>query len=111
MDSYFCELCEQSACHVSVNSANKIACHAFAAGEAVAPSYLLFGCRGEHVDFYYKELWQELLREGILAEQGLLTAFSRDQKQKVYVQDKLRDHSKLIWQALLEVTSMQQPAL
>lgn len=80
-----------------------MACHAGAAGEAVAPSYLLFGCRGEHADFYYKELWQELLTEGILAEEGLLTAFSRDQKHKVYVQDKLRDHSNTIWQSLLQV--------
>ena len=86
-------------------------CHAFAAGDAVAPSFLLFGCRGEQTDFYYKDLWQELLAEGILAEKGLLTAFSRDQKHKVYVQDKLREHSKMIWQALSQVISMQQPEL
>lgn len=81
----------------------RMSCDAVAAGEGVAPSYLLFGCRGEQADFYYKELWQELLTEGILAEKGLLTAFSRDQKHKVYVQDKLRDHSKSIWQYLLQV--------
>lgn len=91
-------LCHRKQC-------KRTACHAFAGGEAVAPSYLLFGCRGEHMDFYYKELWQELLTEGILAKGGLLTAFSRDQNHKVYVQDKLRDHSKLIWQALLQVTA------
>ena len=78
-----------------------------AAGEAVAPSYLLFGCRGEQADFYYKQLWQELLTEGILAEKGLLTAFSRDQQHKVYVQDKLRDHHKIVWQALLQVKHLQ----
>ncbi|KAL0040841.1 hypothetical protein WJX79_006949 [Trebouxia sp. C0005] len=74
---------------------------AAAGGTSVAPSYLLFGCRGEKADFYYSQLWQQLLAEGILAPTaGLLTAFSRDQKQKVYVQDKLRQHSKLMWDLL-----------
>ncbi|KAL0040842.1 hypothetical protein WJX79_006949 [Trebouxia sp. C0005] len=74
---------------------------AVAGGTSVAPSYLLFGCRGEKADFYYSQLWQQLLAEGILAPTaGLLTAFSRDQKQKVYVQDKLRQHSKLMWDLL-----------
>jgi len=78
-----------------------------AGGAAVAPSYLLFGCRGEKTDFYYSQLWQQLLAEGILApEDGLLTAFSRDQKHKVYVQDKLRQHSKLMWDLLQQVASM-----
>ena len=83
-----------------------MACHAAAAGEAVAPSFLIFGCRGEQADFYYKELWRDLLAEGILADGGLLTAFSRDQKHKVYVQDKLRVHSKTIWQSLLQVRAV-----
>lgn len=78
-----------------------------AGGTSVAPSYLLFGCRGEKADFYYSQLWQQLLAEGILAPTaGLLTAFSRDQKQKVYVQDKLRQHSKLMWDLLQQVASM-----
>lgn len=75
-----------------------------AAGASVAPSYLLFGCRGEQADFYYKRLWQQLLVEGILSpEGGLLTAFSRDQKQKVYVQDKLHQHGGLLWDVLHKV--------
>ncbi|KAL0028461.1 hypothetical protein WJX77_008059 [Trebouxia sp. C0004] len=74
---------------------------AAAGGASVAPSYLLFGCRGEKTDFYYNQLWQQLLAEDVLApKDGLLTAFSRDQKQKVYVQDKLRQHSKLMWDLL-----------
>jgi len=78
-----------------------------AGGATVGPSYLLFGCRGEQTDFYYSQLWQQLLAEGILApKDGLLTAFSRDQKQKVYVQDKLRQHSQLMWDLLQQVASM-----
>ena len=80
-------------------------CGVVAAGATVAPSFLAFGCRGEQVDFYYKDFWQELLTEGILADKGLLTAFSRDQRQKVYVQDKLQEHSKMIWEAVQQVRS------
>ena len=78
-----------------------------AGGATVGPSYLLFGCRGEKNDFHYSQLWQQLLAEGILASKdGLLTAFSRDQKQKVYVQDKLRQHGKLMWDVLQQVATM-----
>ena len=75
------------------------------AGEAdIAASHLVFGCRSQHADFYYKGLWQELMHAGVLArDNGLITAFSRDQKQKVYVQDQLKQHSSLIWQQLEKV--------
>ena len=64
----------------------------------------MFGCRGEQADFYYRHLWQQLRAEGVLAvKDGLLTAFSRDQPQKVYVQDKLRQHGQLIWDLLHQV--------
>lgn len=64
----------------------------------------MFGCRGEQADFYYRHLWQQLIAEGVLAaKDGLLTAFSRDQQQKVYVQDKLRQHGQLMWDLLDQV--------
>ena len=92
-------------CHFLKSRAQSIC--SIAGGASVAPSYLLFGCRGEKTDFYYSQLWQQLLAEGILApKDGLLTAFSRDQKQKVYVQDKLRQHSKLMWDLIQQVASM-----
>ena len=70
----------------------------------MAGSHLFFGCRSQHADFYYKELWQQLSQEGILsAQDGLNTAFSRDQRHKVYVQDVLKQHSVLIWQQLEQV--------
>lgn len=73
---------------------------------AVTPSHLLFGCRNEEADFYYGQLWQQLVSEGILsANDGLLTAFSRDQKKKIYVQDRLREHSQLLWRLLQQVSN------
>ena len=76
-------------------------------GADVAASHLVFGCRSEHADFYYAELWQQLVQQGILANKsGLITAFSRDQKQKIYVQDQMREHSQLIWRQLEQVCSL-----
>jgi sulfite reductase alpha subunit-like flavoprotein len=48
---------------------------------------LLFGCRKEKADFYYEKEWKDMEHSGRL---GLLTAFSRDQWHKIYVQQKLR---------------------
>jgi sulfite reductase alpha subunit-like flavoprotein len=44
---------------------------------------LLFGCRKKDADFYYSDEWMMLERSGMLQ---LLTAFSQDQRNKVYVQ-------------------------
>lgn len=72
----------------------------------------MFGCRSQHADFYYKDLWRELMQEGILAsEHGLITAFSRDQKQKFYVQDQLRQHGYLMWRQLEQVRAIWRPKI
>jgi len=62
---------------------------------------LVFGCRKSTTDFYYQEEWAQLSDLGQLR---LLTAFSQDQFQKIYVQKVLRDgdDGKLIIQHLLE---------
>ena len=44
---------------------------------------LIFGCRKKQADFYYAAEWNALRQTGRL---GLLTAFSRDQWHKIYVQ-------------------------
>jgi sulfite reductase alpha subunit-like flavoprotein len=62
--------------------------------EGAAQNVLLFGCRYHDKDFYYKEQWQNYQNNGQLT---LLTAFSRDQDQKVYVQDRIRQHAGLLW--------------
>mmetsp|Transcript_19481 Transcript_19481/g.77717 ORF Transcript_19481/g.77717 Transcript_19481/m.77717 type:complete len:583 (-) Transcript_19481:1279-3027(-) len=52
---------------------------------------LFFGCRREAEDFLFKEELNSLESSGRLSL--LVTAFSREQRQKVYVQDKIASHS------------------
>src|SRR5690606_31481815 len=55
----------------------------------------VFGEQHAATDFWYRdevEAWRE---RGVLTR--LDTAFSRDQRQKVYVQDRLREHGPALW--------------
>ncbi|XP_004390725.1 NADPH-dependent diflavin oxidoreductase 1 isoform X2 [Trichechus manatus latirostris] len=58
---------------------------------------LFFGCRHRDQDFYWEAEWRELERRGCLT---LVTAFSREQEQKVYVQQRLRELGPLVWELL-----------
>jgi len=63
---------------------------------------LVFGCRKKEADFYYEAEWAALEASGRLK---LLTAFSRDQWHKVYVQqviEKADKESKLLSRHILE---------
>ncbi|WP_416977567.1 molybdopterin-dependent oxidoreductase [Streptomyces sp. T028] len=60
-----------------------------------APNWLFFGEQRRSTDFYYEEELTALLAEGGLAR--LDTAFSRDQRAKVYVQDRMREHGSHLW--------------
>ncbi|MGP7961477.1 molybdopterin-dependent oxidoreductase [Sanguibacter sp. A247] len=60
-----------------------------------APSWLFFGEQHEASDFYHRERLGQMLADGTLAR--LDTAFSRDQRTKVYVQDRLREHGARVW--------------
>ncbi|MEV6760083.1 bifunctional nitrate reductase/sulfite reductase flavoprotein subunit alpha [Streptomyces sp. NPDC051105] len=60
-----------------------------------APNWLFFGEQHRATDFYYERELTALLAEGTLAR--LDTAFSRDQRAKVYVQDRMREHGPLLW--------------
>ena len=62
---------------------------AAAAGAALGPAHLFFGCRSAKADFIYEGELQAALRAGTLTR--LHTAFSRDAKQKVYVQHRLAE--------------------
>lgn len=64
-------------------------------GQQVAPNAFFFGCRQEKQDFLHSNLWKEFVSNGTLFLFSV--AFSRDQNQKVYVQHKIREHSKEIW--------------
>lgn len=56
---------------------------------ARGPSWLFFGDRRVREDFLYQTEWQRFLADGVLTRMDV--AFSRDQPQKVYVQDRLRE--------------------
>ncbi|NXB89864.1 NDOR1 oxidoreductase, partial [Vidua chalybeata] len=58
---------------------------------------LFFGCRHQSKDFYCQTEWEELVTKGFLT---LFTAFSRDQEEKVYVQHRIRENRKLVWELL-----------
>jgi len=49
---------------------------------------LIFGCRKQKADYYFRKDWETLTQENNLR---VLTAFSQDQMQKMYVQKILRD--------------------
>ncbi|ORE04617.1 riboflavin synthase domain-like protein [Rhizopus microsporus var. microsporus] len=55
---------------------------------------LFFGCRYHDKDFYYQDQWNTYQDKGQLV---LYTAFSRDQRGKVYVQDRILEQSSFLW--------------
>ena len=62
---------------------------------ATAPNWLFFGEQRRATDFYYEDELDQLRRHGTLTR--LDTAFSRDQRSKVYVQDRMREHGARLW--------------
>ena len=56
---------------------------------ATGPNWLIFGDRNFDSDFLYQLEWQRHLKRGNL--ERLDVAFSRDQRQKIYVQDRIRE--------------------
>ncbi len=65
---------------------------------ATGKNWLFFGNPHFTQDFLYQLELQQYLKRGLLTK--LDVAFSRDQAEKVYVQDKLRRQAKEIWQWL-----------
>ena len=57
---------------------------------ASGANWLFFGDRNQDSDFLYQLEWQRHLKQGNL--QRLEVAFSRDQRQKKYVQDRIREN-------------------
>ena len=66
-----------------------------AAEEAPGKNWLFFGNPHFTEDFLYQVEWQRYVKEGVLNRIDL--AWSRDQKEKVYVQDKLREQGAELW--------------
>ncbi|MFC9325155.1 molybdopterin-dependent oxidoreductase [Kitasatospora sp. NPDC057015] len=59
------------------------------------PNWLFFGEQRQATDFYYREELDGFHRSGHLDRLDL--AFSRDQRAKVYVQDRMREHGPRLW--------------
>jgi len=59
-------------------------------------NWLFFGEQHAATDFYYREELEKFQQQKILTDLSL--AFSRDQQQKIYVQDRMREDGEKIWQ-------------
>ncbi|KXZ56804.1 hypothetical protein GPECTOR_1g724 [Gonium pectorale] len=68
-------------------------------GSAVTPGemVLYFGCRRSDQDYLYGDLLEDWSAENKIT---LFTAFSREQKHKVYVQNRLAESADLVWKLL-----------
>ncbi|KAJ5663374.1 hypothetical protein N7507_004105 [Penicillium longicatenatum] len=66
----------------------------------IGPTVLLYGGRNRNSDFFFSEEWDQLSQ---LIPLQVLTAFSRDQQQKIYVQDTIRQNFPLVFRLLHEL--------
>jgi sulfite reductase (NADPH) flavoprotein alpha-component len=62
---------------------------------ATGKNWLFFGERSASSDFLYREELESMLADGHLTQ--LDTAFSRDQQEKIYVQDRMQQHAAQLW--------------
>lgn len=65
------------------------------ASGATGRNWLFFGEQHEATDFYYRDELAAMADDGLLTR--LDTAFSRDQRAKVYVQDRMREQGARLW--------------
>ncbi|MDG2918044.1 assimilatory sulfite reductase (NADPH) flavoprotein subunit [Bisgaard Taxon 10/6] len=67
-----------------------------AADEADGKNWLIFGNQHFALDFLYQAEWLQFAKDGFLNKYSF--AWSRDQKEKIYVQHKIRENAADIWQ-------------
>ncbi|EOB6306148.1 assimilatory sulfite reductase (NADPH) flavoprotein subunit [Vibrio vulnificus] len=67
---------------------------------AEGKNWLFFGDRTFTQDFLYQVEWQKYLKSGLLTK--LDVAFSRDQAEKVYVQQRILENAAQVWQWIQE---------
>ncbi len=68
--------------------------------QAKGKNWLFFGDRNAASDYLYREEIEAMQASGLLTRLDL--AFSRDQAEKIYVQDRMREHGAEIWAWLQE---------
>ena len=59
-------------------------------------NWLFFGDQSEKTEFYYKDAIESWLDHGHLYK--FTTAWSRDQEEKIYVQNRLKEHGAEVWE-------------
>ncbi|KAL2755561.1 hypothetical protein ACRALDRAFT_2041897 [Sodiomyces alcalophilus JCM 7366] len=70
-----------------------------ARGEDIGPILLYLGSRHQREEYLYGEEWEAYLDAGVITLLG--AAFSRDQPEKIYIQDRMRQTMKDIVQAYI----------
>ncbi|GAA5804598.1 hypothetical protein HPULCUR_010100 [Helicostylum pulchrum] len=70
-----------------------------AAGKKVGPVVLYFGSRNRSMEYLYGEELEAYHADGVLSHMGL--AFSRDQKEKVYIQHKMMEDAEMLNEYLM----------
>ncbi|KAI7864180.1 hypothetical protein BDF14DRAFT_1884493 [Spinellus fusiger] len=65
-------------------------------GKPVGDTWLFFGCRHPDQDFLYKEEWPGLF-DTLGESSRIITAFSRETAEKVYVQHRLQEVGQEVW--------------
>ena len=63
-------------------------------------NWLFFGDQHKDCDFLYADEWADYLKSGVLTRLDL--AFSRDQAEKIYVQDRMRENAAELWKWISE---------
>ncbi|PZT53019.1 assimilatory sulfite reductase (NADPH) flavoprotein subunit [Paenibacillus silvae] len=71
---------------------------------AEGKTWLFYGDQHFSTDFLYQTEWQRWLKDGVLTKMDV--AFSRDTEQKVYVQHRMLEHSKELYQWIQEGASI-----
>ncbi len=71
---------------------------------AEGKNWLVFGNPHFTTDFLYQSEWQNYLKKGVLTRLDL--AFSRDQAEKIYVQHRLLQKSKQVWEWINNGTTL-----
>ena len=69
-------------------------------GDSVGDVTLFYGCRHENKDYAFKDELSELHRQGVITT--LAPAFSRDQVDKIYVQQRIRENAEAVYNNLIE---------
>ncbi len=72
--------------------------HERRAMQATGENWLFFGDQHEATDFLLRDELQQLQQEGLLTR--LSTAFSRDQEERIYVQNRLLEAAQEVWEWL-----------